>query len=521
MKVVFLWTFFKKYMTIKLQKLAITTVLVIITSTLFGNNPARKREMRGVWIATVANIDWPTQKGVSTLQQREELREMLDQLEKSNINTVIFQARPTSDAFYHSLNEPWSTYFTGKQGRRPDPFFDPLDFIIEEAHKRCMDVHVWINPYRLLNSDAVSGLDKSHIYFQKPHLFVKYGGKYYFNPGLDETRQYLNQVVKDIVERYDIDAVHFDDYFYPYPVAGQEFPDQETFRRYPRGFTSKNDWRRNNVTMVIKELKTTIQSIKPWVEFGISPFGVWRNDTMDPRGSATRAGIQNYDDLYADILLWLEQGLIDYVAPQLYWEIGKKIADYEILADWWTRNSYGKNVYMGLYASGLTLRTEAAWKMPNELARQLRLNQQKPGVDGAIFYSAKPLLKNPQGLLDSLATRFYTYKALPPVNRNLQRTSPHQPEHVRLIKDDKEVVLTWDSVEAEGGNAIAYYVVYCFKGKKTGNLEDPRNILTLTTGNLVLVNQLKQLKGHYTFVVTAVNRYKEESKPHYAVTRKL
>lgn len=508
-------------MTINFQKFVVAVFLVIITSTLNGNNLARKREMRGVWIATVANIDWPTRNGISTVAQREELRDMLDELERANINTVIFQARPTSDAFYHSVFEPWSAYFTGKQGRRPEPFFDPLQFITEEAHKRCMEVHVWLNPYRLLNNDALSGLDKSHLYFQKPHLFVKYGGKYYFNPGLDETRNYLNQVVKDIVERYDIDAIHFDDYFYPYPVAGQDFPDQETFRRNQRGFTNKNDWRRNNVTMVITELKQTIQSIKPWVEFGISPFGVWRNDNVDTRGSATRAGIQNYDDLYADILMWLEKGLIDYVAPQLYWEIGKKNADYAVLVDWWTRNSYNKNVYIGLYASGLTLRTEAAWKKPNELARQLRMNQHYPAVDGVIFYSAKPLLKNPQGTLDSLSTHFYRYKALPPVNRNLQRSQAIQPEHVRIIKDDKEVIVTWDSVEAEGKDKIAYYVVYCFKGKKTGNLEDPRNIITLTTDNMVLLNKYKKFKGHYTFVVTAVNRFKEESVPHYAVTRKL
>lgn len=481
----------------------------------------RKREMRGVWIATVANIDWPSQKGGSTLQQRNELLDMLDELEKANINTLIFQARPSSDAFYHSMYEPWSNYLTGKQGKRPEPYFDPLQFLTEEAHKRCMDVHVWINPYRLLNNDQTSGLDKSHLYFQKPHLFVKYGGKYYFNPGLDETRNYLNQIVKDIVERYDIDAIHFDDYFYPYPVAGQEFPDQETFRRNPRGFTNKNDWRRNNVTLVIQELKKTIQSAKPWVEFGISPFGVWRNEVMDARGSATKAGIQNYDDLYADILLWLEKGIIDYVAPQLYWEIGKKNADYAVLAEWWTRNSYSKNVYFGLYASGLTVRNEAAWKKPNELARQLRHNQNIHGLDGVIFYSAKPLLKNPQGILDSLSTRFYPYKALPPVNRNLLRVGTIQPEHVRLLKDDKEVILTWDSVEAEGGEAISYYVVYCFRGKKPGDLNNPANILTITPENVVQVHQLRKLKGHYTFVVTAVNRYKEESIPQYAVTRKL
>lgn len=481
----------------------------------------QKREMRGVWIATVANIDWPSNRNSSSLEQQQELRDMLDEFRDLNINTVIFQARPTADAFYYSMHEPWSMFLTGKQGKKPFPFFDPLQFLVEEAHKRCIDVHVWLNPYRLLNGESVNSLDKSHLYFKQPHLFVSYGNKYYFNPGLDETRAYLNKIVGDIVERYDVDAIHFDDYFYPYPEGGKDFPDQETYRKFPRGFSNKQDWRRNNVNLVISELKATIQSIKPWVEFGISPFGVWRNDYMDPRGSATRAGVSNYDDLYADILKWLKEGTIDYVAPQLYWEIGKKIADYEILVKWWNENSFNRNVYIGLYASGLAIKTEAAWKKPNELARQLRMNKDYAAIDGVIFYSARPLLRNHQGLTDSLRTHFYTSPAIQPVNRNLNRIPAIQPENIRIIKDRDEVILTWEPVQAVGGDAISCYVVYYFKGKKPGNMENPENILTITTDNQVLINEMKRLKGHYTFIVTAINRYKEESRPHYAVTRRL
>jgi uncharacterized lipoprotein YddW (UPF0748 family) len=494
--------------------------LLVMLSVVYGSN-FPKREMRGVWIATVANIDWPSSMHANSYNQRDELLVMLEQFAELKINTVIFQARPTADAFFYSKHEPWSMYLTGQQGREPSPYFDPLQFLIEEAHKRCIDVHVWLNPYRMLNNDAIGSIDKSHLYHSKPHLFVKYGGKYYFNPGLEETRQYLNMIVKDLVERYDVDAIHFDDYFYPYPVGSQDFPDNDTFRKYPRGFTNKADWRRNNVNMVISELKNTIQSIKPWVEFGISPFGVWRNQANDPRGSATRAGVQNYDDLYADILKWLKEGTIDYVAPQLYWEIGKTVADYEILIDWWSRNSYDKNLYIGLFASGLGIRTEAAWKRPNELARQLRMNQHYPEVDGVFFYSARPFLRNLQGLTDSLKHQFYLHPAIPPVNRNLERRTAIQPEHVRILKDDKEVMLTWDPVEAEGGDAIAYYVVYCFKGRKPGSLENAANILTITPGNVINLNKIRQFRGNYTFVVTAVNRYKEESIPQYAVTRRL
>ena len=323
------------------KKISLLFVVLLFITTLSAQQS--KREMRAVWVATVANIDWPSQRNLTSKAQREEMRAMLDEFARNNVNAIVLQIRPTADAFYPSELEPWSNWLTGKQGVRPNPYYDPLQFIIEEAHKRCIEVHVWLNPYRVLNSDNLGILNKNHLFYKNRELFVKYGDKYYFDPGLDETREFLNKVVEDVVERYDIDAVHFDDYFYPYRVANEEFPDAMTFKKNPRGFApnQRDDWRRNNVNMVIKELQQTIKSLKPWVEFGISPFGVWRNNTVDTKGSATRAGVQNYDDLYADILKWLKEGSIDYVAPQLYWEIGKKVADYEILAKWWSENSFG------------------------------------------------------------------------------------------------------------------------------------------------------------------------------------
>jgi len=482
----------------------------------------KKREMRAVWIATVENIDWPS-KRTNTKEQKADLIKMLDGLAQNNINTLVFQARPTADALYLSPLEPWSKYLTGQQGKRPEPYFDPMQFITEEAHKRCMEVHIWLNPYRVLNGDKLSSLSKDHVYQQNKQMVVEYGGKYYFDPGLDETREFLNKVVKDIVERYDIDAIHMDDYFYPYPLAGKEFPDETTFRKYPRSFSNKADWRRNNVDMVIAELQHTIKSTKPWVDFGISPFGVWRNDNVDPRGSATRAGVQNYDDLYADILKWLQEGTIDYVVPQLYWEIGKKVADYQVLIDWWVKNSYNKNLYIGLYASALGgLKKEPEWNTPNEIARQLRLNLKYPEVGGAMFFSAKPFLKNLQGLNDSLQTNFYKYKAICPENKNVMGMLAQQPQNVRILKDHKQAILMWDPVHETEGSKIAYYVVYAFKGKKVGDMEDPANILTFTTdAYLDLMKLNPDLKGYYTFVVTAINRYKKESVPVYGVTRKI
>lgn len=476
--------------------------------------------MRAAWIATVANIDWPSNPNLSTTKQKEELLTMLDGLAKNNINTVIFQARPTADALYLSTLEPWSRYLTGRQGTKPEPYWDPLAFLVEEAHRRCMEVHVWLNPYRVLNDNGIGGLSADHIYHRRKDLIVQYGGKYYFNPGLDDTRKHLNDVVRDVVERYDIDAIHFDDYFYPYPVGGNDFPDQETYVRYPRGFKNKADWRRNNVDMVISELRETIKSVKPWVEFGISPFGVWRNQHVDPTGSATRAGIQNYDDLYADILKWLREGTIDYVTPQLYWEIGKKVADYEILLDWWVKNSYDRKLYIGLFASGLEINKDQAWKRPNELARQLRMNKRYPELGGVMYYSARPFLRNPQGLNDSLQTRFYQHKSITPEHVGADQVTALQPGNIRILKDGDDAVLMWDPLQAAGGQAAVHYIVYGFKGRRVGDLNDASNILQLTTDHVLNLKDF-DFRGYYTFVVTAVNRYRKESTPSYGVTRRL
>ena len=500
-------------------------LFIVIVFSLSAQSSARKHEMRAVWIATVANIDWPSQPGLPASLQKEEMVRMLDYLSKARINTIVMQIRPTADAFYPSALEPWSHWLTGKQSAKPVPFYDPLEFIIEEAHKRCIEVHVWLNPYRVMNANRPDLLHPDHLWFKRPELFVRYGNQLYFNPGIDETRQILNRVVEDIVQRYDVDAVHFDDYFYPYKVAGEEFPDAETFRRFPRGFAAhqRDDWRRNNVDLVIQELQRTIKSIKPWVEFGISPVGVWRNDNVDPRGSATRAGVQNYDDLYADILKWLREGSIDYVVPQLYWEIGKVVADYEILVKWWSENSYGKNLYIGLYASKLgSEKADPAWHQPNELTRQLRMNKLYPQVDGAVYFSAKGFVKNLQGLTDSLQQSFYRYPALNPMNRNIAGEASPSPTNLKIIKDRHDRILMWDGVQGEGGKKIAYYTVYAFKGKKPGSINDPSAILLKTTQTFVELNKLqRKLKGNYTFIITSVNKYRHESPPLQAITRRF
>ena len=363
---------------------------------------------RGAWIATVANIDWPSAEAVgNTGKQQAEMIFLLDSLESIGINAIIFQVRPTADALYYSELEPVSHWLTGSQGSWGEQTpWDPLDWTIEEAHKRGMEVHVWLNPYRVnLAKTDTSVICAEHIFRRHPEWFWCYAKQWYFDPGLDVTREWICTIVQDIVQNYDIQAIHMDDYFYPYPVGKQELPDSLTFAAHPRGFENIRDWRRNNVNMAIQDISRTIKECKPEVEFGISPFGVWRNASVDSTGSATTAGITNYDDLYADIRLWIREGWIDYVLPQLYWEIGKKAADYEVLAHWWANEIRGTNckLYIGMAPYRLEgASAKSPWGQGNEIKRQMELNRSIPEITGECFYSTRPLLRNPRHVCDSI-----------------------------------------------------------------------------------------------------------------------
>ena len=383
--------------------------VLFITCSVFSQP---QYEFRGVWIATVDNIDWP-QKGVYTVySQKAEFIRQLDQHKLNGMNAVIVQVRPSADAFYPSSLEPWSQWLTGVQGRSPSPYYDPLQFMIEEAHKRGMEFHAWLNPYRANFDISSASIASNHITRIHPDWFLTYGGKKYFDPSNKDGQQHVVAVVRDIVKRYDIDAIHMDDYFYPYRIAGKEFPDAASYIRSGSKL-SKDDWRRSNVDSIIEKLNAVIKEEKPFCKFGVSPFGVWRNKDNDAEGSNTKAGQTNYDDLYADILLWMKKGWVDYVAPQLYWEIGHKLADYEELIDWWSRHSYGCHIYIGhgiyrAFEKGL------AWKNPNELPNQIKMLRKYPEVKGSIYFSSKSFDRNPNGWNDSLRNNYYKTPALIP-----------------------------------------------------------------------------------------------------------
>ncbi len=486
-------------------------VLMILTLNLLAARYP-KREMRAVWIATIANIDWPSSSALSTDQQQKEFLELLDLCKSYNMNTVVFQIRPASDAFYASEFEPWSQWLTGKQGKSPDPFYDPLQFASTECHKRGIDLHVWINPYRAVSDVNSNRTSPAHISNVHPEWFITYGKTKIFDPGLPQTRNYVAKIVSDIVRRYDIDAVHMDDYFYPYRIAGVEFPDDKSFRDFPNGYSEgqRDDWRRHNVDIIIQQLHDSIKSIKPWVEFGISPFGVWRNAQKDPTGSKTKAGQTNYDDLFADIVKWEQNQWIDYVTPQVYWEIGKEIADYKIISDWWSHNSYGTQLFIGhgLYKLDPEAK-DKSWQNADEIINQVKLNRKHSTISGSMFYSAKFLRKNPLEVHQKLQERYYRYPALTPANDRITPLIPKDPVNALIKISDGRLKFSWDK-----GENTKSFVIYQFSRFQRINIKKPARIFLSTSDNSVtyLLNELTD-PDRYRYVVTAISPTNTESKP--------
>ena len=363
-----------------------------------------RKEMRGIWVATVLNIDWPSKKGLSIESQKQEFIKILDNVKEWNMNAVFVQIKPVGDAFYPSKFSPWSEYLTGIQGQNPG--YDPLKFMIEEAHKRNIEFHAWFNPYRLTMSGGIDKLSNDNIGKQRPDWTITYGGKLYLNPGISEVNDYIVKSIMEVVENYDIDGVHMDDYFYPYKVKGEIYNDEEQYNKYGSNFLKVDDWRRDNVNKLIEKLYSSIKAEKKNVSFGISPFGVWRNISTDSvRGSNTKAGIQNYDDLYADILYWMKKNWIDYVAPQIYWNQGFKIAEYNTLVDWWSK--YAKETKTNLYIGQAAYRIKD-WEKDDELINQIKYNRNSEEVKGSIFFSYSSLVKNPKGILEKIKNDVYS-----------------------------------------------------------------------------------------------------------------
>ncbi|SIO15759.1 Uncharacterized lipoprotein YddW, UPF0748 family [Algoriphagus halophilus] len=376
--------------------------------------PEIPREFRGVWIATVANIDWPTSPTDPFEKQKNDFLKLLDYYKSLNFNAVILQVRAAGDAFYPSNLAPWSKYLTGKEGKAPETSENPLTWMIKEAHARGMEFHAWLNPYRATFDLKTELLSPSHDYNLHRDWMLKYGAKYYYNPGLPEVKSHLTSVIKELVANYDLDAVHFDDYFYPYKVENQSFPDINTYNQFKSPGQTLEDWRRQNVNDLIFAVHKTIEATKPWVQFGISPFGVWRNQDKDPKGSPTRAGQTNYDDLFADPITWMKNGWIDYLIPQIYWSMDYELASYRKLNDWWSNNSNQTNIYIGNGPYKIRDNADKAWDNPREIPDQISYTRTIPNVQGNAFFSAKSLLIKNQDVAQTIKNELYQETTLPP-----------------------------------------------------------------------------------------------------------
>ena len=473
-----------------------------------------KREFRGVWVATVANIDWPSKPGLSTEQQQTEFLKLLNAHQKQGINAIIFQIRPAADAFYSSAHEPWSQYLCGKQGLCPAPFYDPLTFAIQECHKRSMELHAWFNPYRATFDGNEAKIISSHITRLKPDWFFSYEGKKLFNPGLPEVREYITKIILNVVDNYDIDGVHFDDYFYPYAVKGQTLKDDETYIMHNNGISNIKDWRRQNVDTLIHTLNDSIHAHKKFMKFGISPFGIWKNKAQDPEGSDTYGG-DSYYEIYADARKWIKNGWVDYLNPQIYWSFSTKAAPFANLANWWGSNTYGRNMYIGHGAYRVNATKDAGWRVPSQLGRQISYIRQNENINGSVFFSSKSLRNNPFGISDTLKNNYYRFVALPPVMPWLDSVPPNAPKNVMATHVLLGTLLSWQLPEEARDKETPYgFIVYRFAEDEEVDLEYTENIKAIfytPTLSWLDLNPNPSIK--YKYVVTTLDRLKNESPP--------
>lgn len=485
----------------------ISFFLIIFNAPTFAQKTSPKRELRAAWIATVGNIDWPSKQGLTAQQQQQEFINHLNYLSSHGFNAVIVQVRPAADVFWESELEPWSRYLSGKQGQAPFPKYDPLEFMIKETHKRNMEFHAWFNPYRALTNASSNPNPPSHPTKKHPDWIINYDNKAYFDPGNVQARQHIINVIMEAVSKYDIDAVHIDDYFYPYPVAGKTFNDAATYTQYGNGI-NKGDWRRANVNTFIWQLSSNIKKEKPWVKFGVSPFGVWRNIDKDPKGSNTRGATACYDDLYSDVLQWMDKKWVDYVTPQLYWEHGHRVAPYEVLLPWWKENTKYPQLFIGL---GVYRMTNAApgskYFGPYEIIKQIEEGR-KQNVEGFVMYSMKSFSKISNALGDSLKYNYFGNIAIPPAFKVGNTPNPSAP----LITGQKTtngMLIKWQGSTTNPLGGTQKYLIYKFKNTDKINLLQSANIIALTSNKSYLD---KEESSGYKYIVTQVDRCWNESE---------
>lgn len=491
----------------KIKNLLVLLMLLCIVGVTDAQNRFPKREFRGAWIQCV-NGQF---QGMSAQQMQQMLTRQLDYLQDAGINAVIFQVRAEADALYRSSFEPWSRFLTGVQGKAPSPRWDPLQFMIDACHERGMELHAWINPYRA-KTKGTAALSPNHPYNKFPERFIEYDGQLYFDPGLLENRKYICMIVRDIVSRYDVDAIHMDDYFYPYPNPAVKFRDDPSFAQYGRGYANKADWRRDNVNVLIKEIHQTVRACKPWVKFGVSPFGIYRNQKNDPNGSATN-GLQNYDDLYADVLVWVNNGWVDYNIPQIYWEMGHKAADYTTLVRWWAKNSAHRPLFIGQDVMRTVKARDLQSPSIHQMAAKMRLQRSFSTIQGSCQWYSTALVQNPGNYGTMLKQEYHRYPALMPKFTFMDNEAPGKVKKLKPVWTEDGYMLFWTAPKAKNEmDKAVQYVVYRFRKDEKINLDDATRIVAITRSNYHKL-PYENGKTKYRYVVTALDRLQNESKP--------
>ncbi len=491
-----------------MKRLFFSLTLFLSAACLLAQVPQPKREFRGAWIQAV-NGQF---QGMTPEAMRENLTNQLDALQDCGINTIIFQVRPECDALYASPYEPWSRFLSGKQGEAPSPYWDPLQWMIEQCHSRGMELHAWINPFRA-KTKGTKDLAPLHPYMQYPDRHFTYDGLVILDPGIPQNREYTCRVAADIVRRYDVDGLHIDDYFYPYPAAGQKIPDEETFRRYHNGFADVEDWRRYNVNVFIQALNDSIHNVKPWVKFGVSPFGIYHNAKSGSTipGSNT-GGLQNYDDLYADILYWVDKGWLDYLVPQIYWEIGHKTADYETLIKWWARHASSRVLVVGQDVERTVKKADLENPQLNQMPAKFRLQRTLPGVQGSCLWYSAAVVRNEGNYATALKQAYHRTPALQPLMPHLDNKPPKKPSRLKAMWMPDGYYLFWTAPKAKTEmDEAKSYVVYRFAPGQKVNLENPDNIVCITREKMLKL-PYENGRTKYTYVVTALDRLQNESK---------
>lgn len=486
-----------------LKNQTVILLLILLAGFVCDASAQAKREFRGAWIQCVNGQFL----GMSTQTMQQTLTYQLDELKKDGVNAIIFQVRPECDALYQSSMEPWSRFLTGAQGKSPSPYWDPLAWMVEQCHKRGMELHAWINPYRA-KTKTTKELASSHVAIRHPEWVFSYDGQFILNPGIPECRDYICNVVADIVRRYDVDGLHMDDYFYPYPVAGQSIDDGRQFRAYNNGIKDIGDWRRYNVNVFIKQMFETIKSVKPWVKFGVAPFGIYRNKKSSPIGSNTN-GLQNYDDLYADVLLWVNNGWVDYNVPQLYWEIGHKAADYDTLIRWWNTHAGKRHLYIGEDIERTTKKADLKNPNINQMSAKYRLHNEMNNVKGTVLWYAKAAVDNIGNYGMVLRNSYWKNPALQPEMPFIDDKAPKKVRKMKVINTEDGPVLFWTAPKGKGWKDEAVkYVVYRFGQGEQVNTNDPSKIVAITYNTFYNIKE----NGRAVYVVTALDRMSNESK---------